>query len=368
MMMRTGFHQQSWFEVGQTETRDQKLSPKVEESREATPFTRLTKYMPKLAYLLAASHSGSTLLTMLLGAQPGACTVGELKATHMGDANSYRCSCKERIRDCGFWQQISESMRNRGYSDFDITSAGTSIFEIESPYARRLLAPLYRGGGLEMIRDLALSLSSEWRKRLADSGARNLALIESLLEVTDEQVVIDSSKVALRLKYLLPIKDLDIRVIRVIRDGRAVSLTYTDEWNFADSSDPEMRGGGTGLRRPPPRRSMSEAANEWKRSNEASDALVATLLPRQWMEVRYEELCADPANTLKRLADFLDLDPDKVMLDFRSKTQHVIGNGMRMDSTSTIKLDERWKDVLSEEDLRAFDKVAGDLNRRYGYA
>ena len=61
---------------------------------------------------------------------------------------------------------------------------------------------------------------------------------------------------------------------------------------------------------------MAEAANEWKRSNEASDALVARLPASQWTEVRYEELCADPAATLRHLATFLDLDPDKTLLDF----------------------------------------------------
>lgn len=323
--------------------------------------------MPRLAYLLAASHSGSTLLTLLLGAQPGACTAGELKATSLGDPNAYRCSCRERIRECETWSLVATAMASRGFPDFDITRAGTSIFEVESLYAQRLLAPLYRGPVMEIVRDLGLSLSSEWRHLLPETNRRNLALIESLLEVNKRDVVIDSSKVALRLKYLLKIPALDVRVIRVIRDGRAVALTYTDEWNFADSSDPEMRGGGTGTRRPPPRQSMQDAANEWKRSNEASDALVARLPASQWTEVRYEELCADPGATLRRLASFLDLDPNKTLLDFRSRTQHVIGNGMRMDSTSEIRLDERWKSHLTPDDLRAFDEVAGDLNRKYGY-
>lgn len=323
--------------------------------------------MPRLTYLLAASHSGSTLLTMLLGAQPGVCTVGELKATSLGDPDQYRCSCRERIRGCAFWQKVCTAMASRGYPEFDITRAGTSIFEIGSPYARRLLAPLYRGGALETIRDLALSFSPTWRARLADSNNRDLKLIESLLEVTGAGVVIDSSKNALRLKYLLKISDLDLRVIRVIRDGRAVSLTYTDEWNFADSSDPAMRGGGTGAHRPPQRNSMAEAANEWKRSNESCDALTALLPASQWTTVRYEGLCADPEGILKHLATFLDLDPNQVTLDFRAVTQHVIGNGMRMDTTSDIKLDERWRSHLSESDLEAFDAVAGELNRSYGY-
>ena len=322
--------------------------------------------MPKLAYLLAASHSGSTLLAMLLGAQPGACTAGELKATSLGDAASYRCSCRDRILDCDFWNQIATAMAARGYADFQITRAGTNIFEIDSPYTRRLLAPVYRGGTLEIIRDLALSFSPMWNAHLADCNDRNLALIESLLDVTGAAVVIDSSKVALRLKYLLKIPGLDLRVIRVIRDGRAVALTYTDDWTFADSKDPDMRGGGTGIRRPP-LGSMIAAANTWKRSNESCDALTARLPATQWTEVRYEDLCSDPEGTLKRLVTFLNLDPDKVRLAFRAVPQHVIGNGMRMDSSSEVSLDERWKSHLCKEDLQVFDAIAGDLNRCYGY-
>jgi hypothetical protein len=304
---------------------------------------------------------------MLLGVQPGACTVGELKATSMGDPEQYRCSCKELITQCRFWKEVTAAMSERGYPDFDITRARTSIFEIESPYIRRLLAPLQRGPILESIRDVGLAASPAWRGHLQETNRRNVALIESLRVVTGAETIVDSSKLALRLKYLLRIPALDIKVVRVIRDGRAVSLTYTDEWNFADAASPELRGGGAGIRRPPPRKSMSEAAHEWKRSNEAADCLIATLSRPQWTEVRYEELCAAPEATLRRLAGFLELDPDTIILDFRSREQHVIGNGMRMDSTSEIRLDERWKSQLTPVDLKTFDAIAGDLNRKYGY-
>lgn len=323
--------------------------------------------MPRLVYLLAASHSGSTLLSMLLGAQAGACTAGELKATAMGNPEQYRCSCKEFIKQCGFWQAVAAAMAQRSYPGFDITDAGSNIFETRSRYMSRLLAPLHRGVVLETVRDLALSLSPAWRAHLRETNKRNLALIESLLSVTGASLVVDSSKLALRLKYLLRVSALEIKVVRVIRDGRAVSLTYMDDWNFADAANPELRGGGAGIRRPPPRRSMAEAAHEWKRSNEAADCLTATLADNQWTEVRYEELCADPEATLRRLTNFIGLEPEQTTLDFRSHEQHVIGNGMRMDSGSEIRLDDRWKAHLSAEELRTFDKVAGGLNRKYGY-
>jgi hypothetical protein len=61
------------------------------------------------------------------------------------------------------------------------------------------------------------------------------------------------------------------------------------------------------------------------------------------------------------------VDPAQTSADFRSVEHHVLGNGMRLDPTSEIRLDQRWKSVLSPADLPVFDSVAGKLNRRYGY-
>jgi hypothetical protein len=44
-----------------------------------------------------------------------------------------------------------------------------------------------------------------------------------------------------------------------------------------------------------------------------------------------------------------------------------VGNGMRLDTSSEIQLDERWREVLGPEELATFDQVAGDVNRRLGY-
>jgi len=56
--------------------------------------------MTQLAYVSAASHSGSTLLSMLLGSHRQVATVGEIKLSpnSMGEISRYRCSCGEFIR------------------------------------------------------------------------------------------------------------------------------------------------------------------------------------------------------------------------------------------------------------------------------
>lgn len=323
--------------------------------------------MTDLLYILAASHSGSTLLAMLLGAHPDVCAVGELKATSLGDVDRYRCSCGELIKECGFWARVSDGMARRGFS-FDITDAGTDFRSSGTAYTRRLLRPLHRGPFLERVRDAGLWLSSTWRARLPLIQQRNAALVATLSEVRDAKVVLDSSKISLRLKYLLRNPQINVKVVRLIRDGRGGMLTYMDPAQYADATDPRLREGGMGGDRAGQRLSAAEAAGEWRRSNEEAEHLLAGLDPSRWLTLNYEALCANPDQTLNRVFRFLEVDPSRWVRAFRQVEHHVVGNGMRLDSESEIRIDERWREVLSEGDRAVFDSVAGDLNRKYGYA
>ena len=320
-----------------------------------------------LAYILAASHSGSTLLAMLLNAHRRVCTVGELKATNMGDLDRYRCSCGSPIRRCGFWRTVGERMAQRGYR-FDLESPGTDFAACPSGYARRLLEPLHRGPIPETVRETSLAVSSRWRRHLEATSLRNAALAEVICSIRGAAWIVDSSKVALRLKYLLRNPDLNVKVIRLIRDGRGVALTYMDPARFADAANPDVRGGGMGGDRQAERQPMSRAAWQWRRSNEEAQALTAGLEPSDWLQVRYEDLCGDPAGVTERVLGFLGV-PGSISLEgFRLGDHHVVGNGMRLDTSTEILLDERWRSVLDREQLGAFDAVAGKLNRSYGYA
>lgn len=323
--------------------------------------------MTRLVYLLAASHSGSTLTAMLLGAHPEVCTVGELKWTSMGDVTRYRCSCGELIQACPFWLEVRARMAKRGF-DFEIGQARTDLRALATPYEQRLLRPLHRGPLAEAARDVALLASPGWRQRLRAHQQRNLALAEIVLELSGKQVIVDSSKIGLRLKYLRQTPGLDVKVVRVVRDGRAVALTYTDPAQFADARDPRLKGGGTGASRDHQRLSMEAAAREWRRSNEEAEAVLAQLDPSRWIQVHYEQLCADPEGTLKKVFSFIGVDPAAARLDFRNTRHHVVGNGMRLDTQSEIRLDERWREALAASDLNTFASVAGSLNRRLGYA
>jgi hypothetical protein len=324
--------------------------------------------MTRLAYILSASHSGSTLLSMLLGAHSQIATIGEMKlaAGAMGDLHQYRCSCGRLIQECGFWQRIEEGMAARGV-EFALANAGTDYRTARSSYVRRLLAPMHKGRILEAIRDAALNLAPAWREHLVRTHKRNAVLAATVSEIAKAQVIIDSSKVGIRLKYLLRNGELDVKVIRLIRDGRAVALTYMDPAGFADAKDPTRRAGGLGGEREKERLTMTQAAYEWRRSMEEAEHILRTLDPSRWIEIRYEDYCRESDAALSRLHEFLGVDPGRQPRRFRDVEQHVVGNGMRLDTTSEIRLDERWKEHLTKADLHLFDQIAGRMNRHYGY-
>ena len=321
--------------------------------------------MTRLLYVMSASHSGSTLLSMLLNAHPDVVTAGELKAEHFGDPDRYRCSCHALLKECVFWQTVADRMHSRGHI-FSITDAQTHFGSMDSGWVRRLLRPLVRGALTERGRDLALWISPTWRRGLPRMLRRSADLVHCVAEVANAKVVVESSKVGLRLKYLTKCADLDITVIRLIRDGRAVALTYMRPDEFADARDARLRGGGTGVNGDM-RLSMDDAAREWRRSNEEAEALLEQIPGLRVIQVRYEDLCNAPVDAVNHIFGLLGMDRITSLSDFRSLPHHVIGNGMRLDTDSRVELDDRWRNALVPTELSTFSRVAGDLNSRYGY-
>ena len=319
----------------------------------------------RVVYLLAASHSGSTLLGLLLGSHPEICTVGELKLASMGDVERYRCSCGALLRLCPFWTTVSRDLAAHGHG-FEPGDGSTDLTAGVSPYLRSVLRPLHRGPLLELARDLCLHAAPSWRPHLRAWQRANTLLAETVCRLSERPVIVDSSKVGMRLKYLLRNPALDIKVLRTVRDGRAVALTYIDPARFADAGDERLRGGGSGGDRAAERLPMTEAAREWRRSNEEAAAILRRLPREAFHIVRYEDICADPHAALRPVLQWIGVDSNIPPVLARG-AYHVIGNGMRLDSTREVKLDDRWRRALSPADLATFEAVAGDLNRRLGY-
>jgi hypothetical protein len=301
---------------------------------------------PAFVSIQTTAFSGATLLSFLLGAHPQIATVGEMNGLiAREDPEVYLCSCGQKIKECDFWNSIASAMRDRGFefcvAHFDMQ------FGLGGPQAiQQLRVQSFRNSTLDSLRDTIFQAWPAERRRLKALVARNEAFIESVLTVTGKQVFVDTSKDNLRLNALRRYSGFDIRAIHLIRDARGVVASRLQRRRGVDAH---------------------EAARQWAKLHQRIQITLGTWPETQRIQVRYEDLCQDVEGTLERLYRFCGVDPHFRVADFRRAPHHIVGNPMRLSNLSEISLDERWRSLLTEEQLQEIQQIAGPLIHHYGY-
>jgi hypothetical protein len=154
---------------------------------------------------------------------------------------------------------------------------------------------------------------------------------------------VDSSKSYLKAVGLYEQRPESVRVLVLTRDGRGV--LYSD------------------IKRNRPRRA---SVSGWLSQN--TRALHVLVRAADLLHVKYETLVSETAGEMTRICRFLGVDFDPAMLDFAAVTHHSThGNELRMKRSAVIRTDDQWKERLSAEDLKYFERRAGWLNRELGY-
>src|SRR5262249_24091058 len=146
---------------------------------------------------------------------------------------------------------------------------------------------------------------------------------------------------------------LDLRVIHVIRDSRAVAYSWTKR-----VSRPDSTSAATYMTTYSPAR----AAGHWNVQNQALQLLARTGTPT--LRGRYEDLVSAPAATLSRIAAFAGLPAGASELSFLGSDQggrwadlraaHTAsGNPMRfLTGRIAIRGDERWRAAMPPSQRR----------------
>jgi len=298
--------------------------------------------LPDLLYIMGPSFSGSTLLTNLLAMHSRIATVGELKASAIGDIDTYTCSCGTLLRECVFWQQVCKEMNRQGM-EFPFENLGLH-FRDRHPLCNRLLSSGYKGGVTEQLRNIAISLYPNCRKKFKRIIENNRIAIEVIKKIQGGDIFLDGSKDPNRLNFFFQAGYWKIKILYIIRDGRGSTNSSIRHHN-----DP-----------------MAVTAREWVQMHIECDRM-AEKHKMDCLTMRYEDFCGNPDKYLRKIYNFIGLEPPATVTTFSVQSQHILGNSMRLSSTSEVRLDEKWRQSLTEEDLAIFEKIAGDLNRSYGY-
>jgi hypothetical protein len=191
-------------------------------------------------------------------------------------------------------------------------------------------------------------------------------LYRAIGEVSGSPVVIDSSKHASLAFCLRSSPGLDLRVIHMVRDSRAVAYSWG---KIVDR--PEAAGSQMSTYRP------TSAALRWNLQNSAVQLLSQLRTPT--LRVRYEDFTADPAATLGRIADFAGLPggPDFGFLGTDGPgrwwaelgaTHTASGNPMRFTTGRVpIRQDGTWRTAMMAGNRRTVTTLTLPLLMRYGY-
>ncbi len=309
---------------------------------------------PRILYLGGLGRSGSTLIERLLSELPGVCAVGEV--VHLwrrGIVAGERCGCGEPFGDCPFWGLVGKT----AFGGWDRVDVGR-VAALQQAVDRTRYVPLLAGPAMRPGFRRALGEYTSYYQRIysAVAGASGCSFI------------VDSSKHASLAFCLGRRLDIDLRILHVVRDSRAVAYSWTKTVSRPDAATASYMT----------RYSPAAAAAQWNTQNGAMHLLARTGTPV--LRVRYEDAARAPEATLTDIAAFAGLAADRAALQFlggagadRWAELHAAhtasGNPMRFTTGRIpIRLDEKWRTAMPAGQRRMVTALTLPLLSHYGYA
>jgi hypothetical protein len=147
----------------------------------------------------------------------------------------------------------------------------------------------------------------------------------------------------------------DAQYVHLVRDGRdaAVSFLRMPEGTFTRTwAHPE---------------SPAEFACLWRIEVEGARALGRRVGPSRYREARYEQLVAEPEETVRELCAFAAVPFEPGMLEYAGAVDvSAKPHQQRLLQPPTTGVRD-WRSELSAEEARAFEAIAGPLLAELGY-
>ena len=268
----------------------------------------------RLIYVLCKGRSGSTLAGLLLGAHPEIANLGEISALPKWVRNpeDRTCSCERSFLDCPEWTAVRDAY------------------------------------GPDWPEEVELGADDD-----ATFARRNLRFFRTIRDVAGASVLLDKSKKLGRALRLARIPEIDLTVMHVVRDPRAVANSFRQRGVRKDRTE-KLRF------------SYTKNAVRWAMLN----ALMPLRLGRHagYVRVRYEDLVRDPRGQLQRVLGAAGLDYDPQMDHFGEVVQHGVGgNRMRLTGVREIRPDGKFLDEVGPREWAVGTALALPTLLAHGY-
>lgn len=308
-----------------------------------------------MVYLGGFGRSGSTLVERFLGAAAGWTNVGELVdlARAVGPADE-RCGCGAAFSRCELWSQVGE----RAFGGWS-----AEVFDGLARLQRAAARQRHLPGLLREHRD-----HREPSVALRELRASYAAIYGAVADLTGARVVVDASKGPALAQALAGSDEIDLRLLNVVRDPRAVA------WSWSRSVErPHATQAGAGAARMwriPAHRS----AVQWS-ALQLEVAAIDRLGHVPTARLRYEEFVADPVASLVAVARRLGLPlsaddlPRTTHGRVRLGASHGLSGNPGRFATGEVALrrDDRWTTAATRSDRAVVTALTLPMLRAYGY-
>ncbi|MCP4971761.1 MAG: sulfotransferase [Arcobacter sp.] len=300
-------------------------------------------------YIAGSGRTGSTILDVILGNHPKIVGLGEIHRLSI-EPDIRKCGCGTEINNCEFWNPLLKQISNEKkipfenwWDFFPLTLAKEKKIV---KYLPSLLEILLMIGNKKILK---IFLKQSLVKKYFEIIENSLFLYDKISKYSDVPYIIDSTKNPVRMKALYLSRPNKIKIILIVRDGRAIVASAKRR-----------------IKTP-----IEVGTTNWVTTNKNLELMLRTISKEKYIVVRYEDLCDDTENIFRKITSFIGIDYDPKMLrPVKGNFHQIPGNPWlhnNDDDVIEIKKDERWKTELTKDELRIFNNIGSSLNKKFGY-
>ncbi len=302
----------------------------------------------KVLYVAGLGRSGTTLLGNILGQVDGFVSVGEIRLVwDHGLIMNKICGCGACFEECVMWRPVfSEAFG--GMSRVD----PRKMIHLREGWARTKHIPLMLAPpGRRLI-----------EQRLAEYLDNLGKLYRAIQIITGSRVIVDTSKFPSYGFVLGMAPSVDLRVVHLVRDPRAVAYSWMRKKLQPDPETPEYT----------PLESPTGTSLRWTARNLGTEALWRRSKERYLM-LCYEDFVAEPRRTIQRVLEVADEEsaplPHVGQHEVELGANHNIWGNPNRFQTGLVRLqpDDEWASRMRPEDRRVITALTFPLLAHYGY-
>lgn len=299
----------------------------------------------KVLYIAGSGRTGSTILERALGQLDHIGAYGELRYIwERGYGQNWPCGCGQPFHECAFWQAVLDDV-------FD--GQPVPIDDV-----------LKLNRAVDRTRHIPQILGLRRTPQFTEYTALLQKLYAAMVRVSGKPVLVDASKFDSTGFILSQMPGIELHVLHLVRDSRAVAFSWQRR---------KMHRLSDGREQPQLQRSPISAALQYLKLNLLAEFM--RFYAASYQRVRYEDFMRDPQGTVARIlqpigeaeTDLSFITPASVTIN--TPTHSVAGNPNRLDyGEIPLRMDDEWQRNLSARDYALVTLLTLPALLRYGYA